>query len=64
MCDVQRPQYVTNRDMTINEIVIQQKKFDRQKLRQLKTNIVKAAPEKRGSLENKLRTYIKLNINS
>ena len=33
-------------------------------LTKLKNNIVKAAPEKRGSLENKLRTYIKLNINS
>ena len=51
-------------DVAINEIVIQQQRFDRQQLRQLKNNIVKAAPEKRGSLENKLRKYIRLNISS
>ena len=57
-------QIMTSGDVAINEIVIQQQRFDRQQLRQLKNNIVKAAPEKRGSLENKLRKYIRLNISS
>ena len=48
------------KDQAINEIVCEQHNFDRQKLRQLKSNILKAKAEKRESAENKLRAYINI----
>ena len=47
-------------DQAINEIVCEQRNFDRQKLRQLKSNILKSKAEKRESAENKLRAYINI----
>ena len=47
-------------DQAVNEIVSEYCHFDRQKLRQLKSNILKANPERRELAENKLRAYIKL----
>tara|TARA_B100000700_G_scaffold307405_1_gene383803 strand:+ start:116 stop:601 length:486 start_codon:yes stop_codon:yes gene_type:complete len=51
---------ISEGDQAINEIVCKQHNFDRQKLRQLKSNILKSKPEKRESAENKLRAYIKI----
>ncbi len=51
---------ISEGDQAINEIVCEQHNFDRQKLRQLKSNILKAKPEKRESAEDKLRAYIKI----
>ena len=53
---------ITEGDQAINEIVSEHFYFDRQKLRQLKSNILKTTPEKREAAENKLRAYIK-NVN-
>ena len=47
-------------DQAISEIVSEHYYLDRQKLRQLKSNILKTNPEKREAAENKLRAYIKL----
>ena len=55
---------ISEGDSAITDIVAKQQKFERQKLRQLKSNIVKARAEKRTSAENRLRTYIKLVIDS
>ena len=55
---------ISEGDFAITDIVAKQQKFERQKLRQLKSNIVKARAEKRTSAENRLRTYIKLVIDS
>lgn len=49
---------ISEGDQAINEIVCGQHNFDRQKLRQLKSNILKAKGEKRETAENKLRAYI------
>ena len=49
---------ISEGDQAINEIVCEQHNFDRQKLRQLKSNILKAKAEKRELAENKLRAYI------
>ena len=51
---------ISEGDQAINEIVCEQHNFDRQKLRQLKSNILKAKGEKRESAENKLRAYISI----
>jgi len=51
---------ITEGDQAINEIVSEYCHFDRQKLKQLKSNILKANPERRELAENKLRAYIKL----
>ena len=51
---------ISEGDQAINEIVCKQHNFDRQKLRQLKSNILKSKPEKREPAENKLRAYIKI----
>jgi len=51
---------ITEGDRAINEIVSEYCHFDRQKLKQLKSNILKANPERRELAENKLRAYIKL----
>ena len=51
---------ISEGDQAINEIVSEYYHFDRQKLRQLKSKILKANPEKRESVENKLRAYIEL----
>ena len=51
---------ISEGDQAINEIVCEQHNFDRQKLRQLKSNILKAKGEKRESAENKLRAYIRI----
>ena len=50
---------ISEGEAAITEIVAKQQ-FDRQKLRQLRANILKANPENRASAENKLRAYIKL----
>ena len=55
---------ISEGDPAITDIVAKQQKFERQKLRQLRSNIVKARAEKRTSAENRLRTYIKLVIDS
>ncbi len=55
---------MSEEDSAITDIVAKQQKFERQKLRQLKSNIIKARAEKRTSAENRLRTYIKLVIDS
>ena len=47
-------------DQAINEIVCEQRNFDRQKLRQLKSNILRSKGKKRESAENKLRAYINI----
>ena len=51
---------ITEGDQAINETVSKNYNFDRQKLRQLKSNISKASSDKRESAENKLKAYIKL----
>ena len=50
---------ISEGEVAITEIVAKQQ-FDRQKLRQLRSNILKANPKKRDSAENKLQAYIKL----
>ena len=54
---------ISNGESAITEIVSKQDKFERQKLRQLKSNILKSQAEKRTSAEDKLRAYINLIIN-
>ena len=50
---------ISEGDSVITEIVAKQQQLERQKLRQLKNNILKAKPEKRALAESKLRAYIK-----
>ena len=50
---------ISEGDSVITEIVAKQRQLERQKLRQLKNNILKAKPEKRALAESKLRAYIK-----
>ena len=51
---------ISEGDQAINEIACEQHNLDRQKLRQLKSNILKAKAEKRELAENKLRAYISI----
>ena len=51
---------ISEGDSVITEIAAKQQQLERQKLRQLKNNILKAKPEKRALAESKLRAYIKL----
>ena len=51
---------ISEGEVAITEIVAAKQQFDRQKLRQLRSNILKANPKKRDSAENKLQAYIKL----
>ena len=50
---------ISEGDSVITEIAAKQQQLERQKLRQLKNNILKAKPEKRALAESKLRAYIK-----
>jgi len=52
---------ISEGEAAITEIVAKQK-FERQKLRQLRSNILRANSENRDSAESKLRAYIKLII--
>ena len=52
---------ISEGEAAITEIVAKQK-FERQKLRQLRSNILRANSENRDSAESKLRAYIKLTI--
>ena len=50
---------ISEGESVITEIVAEQQQLERQKLRQLKNNILKAKSDKRAFAENKLRAYIK-----
>ena len=52
---------ISEGEAAITEMVAKQK-FERQKLRQLRSNILRANSENRDSAESKLRAYIKLII--